>query len=79
MDCEGNEVLVLRGAERTLRENKVKIFLEVHHDLLGNLGQSVGDIVEYLRGLGFQVYGVSLDDLSLKEEIERPEYVYAVK
>ena len=79
MDCEGSELLVLRGAERILRKNKVKIFFEVHHDFLGNLGQSVGDIVEYLRGLGFQAYGVSLDDLSLKEEIERPEYVYAVK
>ena len=79
MDCEGSELLVLRGVERILRKNKVKIFFEVHHDFLGNLGQSVRDIVEYLRGLGFQVYGISLDDLSLNEEIERPEYVYAVK
>ena len=79
MDCEGSELLVLKGAGRTLRRNKVKIFCEMHHDLLENLGQSVQDIVEYLKGLGFQVYGVSLDDLSLKEEIERPEYIYAVK
>jgi len=46
MDCEGSELLVFKGAEKTLKE------------------------------LGFQVYGVSLDDLSLKEEINKPEYIY---
>jgi FkbM family methyltransferase len=77
MDCEGSELLVLKGAERTLRQNKVRIFCEIHHGFLEELGQSVQDIAEYLKKLEFQVYGVHLDDLSLEEEINKPEYIYA--
>ena len=77
MDCEGSELLVLKGAEKTLRQNKVRIFCEIHHGFLEELGQSVQDIVEYLKKLEFQVYGVHLDDLSLEEEINKPEYIYA--
>ncbi len=36
MDCEGSELLVLKGAEKTLKENKVKIFFEIHHDYLSH-------------------------------------------
>jgi len=79
IDCEGSELMVLKGAERLLRENDVGIFCELHHSLLGKLGQSVRDIVGYLRALGFEVYGVSLEDLSLDEEVGEPEYIFAVK
>jgi len=79
MDCDGSELSALKGAGRILRRNDVKVFCEVHHDFLENLGQSVQDIVEYLKALGFQVYGVCLDDLTLNEEPDRPEYIYAVK
>lgn len=77
MDCEGSELLVLYGAEETLRRNKVKIFCEVHHDFLGHLGQSVQNIVEYLHKLGFQVHSVSLDDLSMGSDFDKTEYIYA--
>ncbi|MBC8457727.1 MAG: methylenetetrahydrofolate reductase C-terminal domain-containing protein [Deltaproteobacteria bacterium] len=33
-----------KGAEKTLRENKVKIFCEIHHGFLEQLGQSTQDI-----------------------------------
>lgn len=55
MDCEGSELLVLRGAEETLQRNKVKIFYEIHRDFLRDLGQSIQDIVEYLQKLVFTV------------------------
>lgn len=77
MDCEGSELLVLRGAEKILRTNKVKIFCEIHHDFLRQLGQSVADIVEYLRKLGFEVHSVSQDELGTGDELDRPEYIYA--
>jgi len=77
MDCEGSELLVLRGAEKTLRTNKVKIFCELHHDFLRQLGQSVADIVEYLQKLGFEVHSVSPDELRMGDELDRPEYIYA--
>jgi len=77
MDCEGSELLVLKGAERTLQKNKVKIFCEIHHDVLEELGQSVGDIVEYLQRLGLEVHSVSLDDLKIGNDFESCEYIYA--
>jgi FkbM family methyltransferase len=79
MDCEGSELLVLKGAKETLCRNKVKIFCEVHHDFLKELDQSVEDIVEYLQGLEFQVRSVSLNDLKLGNHFEKCEYVYAHK
>jgi FkbM family methyltransferase len=77
MDCEGCELLVLKGAKEALCKNKVKIFCEVHHDFLKEFDQSVQDLVEYLHGLGFQVRSVSLNDLKLGNNFEKCEYVYA--
>jgi len=77
MDCEGSELLVLRGAEETLSKNKVKIFCEIHHDFLKQLGQSVEDIVQYLQVLEFQVQSVSLNDLKTGNNFENCEYIYA--
>jgi FkbM family methyltransferase len=79
MDCEGSELLVLRGAEETLLKNKVKIFCEIHHDFLKQLGQSVEDIIQYLHGLEFQVQSVSLNDLKVGNNFKNCEYIYATK
>ncbi|MEA1872112.1 MAG: FkbM family methyltransferase [Chloroflexota bacterium] len=77
MDCEGSELLALRGAKQTLSKNKVKIFCEIHHDFLKQLGQSVEDIVQYLQGLEFQVQTISLNDLKVGNNFENCEYIYA--
>jgi FkbM family methyltransferase len=79
MDCEGSELFVLQGAKETLRKNSVRIFCEIHPDFLRQLGQSVGDIVEYLRRLAFKVKCVSLDDLSIGNDFENCKYIYAEK
>jgi FkbM family methyltransferase len=77
MDCEGSELLVLRGAKETLRSNKVQIFCEIHHDFLKQLGQSIGDLVKCLQSLEFQVQSVSLDDLNVGNNFEKCDYIYA--
>ena len=77
MDCEGSELLVLRGAEKALRTNRVKIFCEIHHEFLRHLGQSVADVVEYLQDLGFEVHSVSPSELRMGDEFDRSEYIYA--
>jgi FkbM family methyltransferase len=79
MDCEGSELLVLEGGEETLKHDRPKIFCEIHHDFLKQLGQSVGDIVKYLRKLNFEVLSVSLDDLSMGSDFEECDYIYACK
>lgn len=77
MDCEGSELLALKGAKASLRKNNVKIFCEIHHDFLKQLGQSVEDLVEYLQSLEFQVQSVSLNNLKMGNNFENCEYVYA--
>jgi len=77
MDCEGSELLVLKGAKETLRNNKVRIFCEIHHNFLKQLGQSTEDLVEYLQKLGFEVQSVCLNDLEVGNNFEKCEYIYA--
>jgi len=61
MDCEGSEVLVLKGAEKTLQSGSIKIFLEVHRSRLRTLGQSVEQVVKWLERRSFQVRPVLVD------------------
>jgi FkbM family methyltransferase len=77
MDCEGSELLVLRGAKETLRKNKIRIFCEIHHGFLRQLGHSIEEIVKYLKNLGFQVQSISLNDLKAGNNFEKCDYIYA--
>jgi len=78
MDCEGAELLVFRGAEKTLQHNGPQVFCEIHHDYLSRLGQSVHDIVEYLHVLGFQVVPVSVEALDKDVDLESCTHICAV-
>jgi len=77
MDCEGAELLAVRGAKKTLGQNAPHIFCEIHHDYLSRLGQSVGDIVGYLEALGFQVAPVCVEDLDKDVELESCTHICA--
>lgn len=77
MDCEGSELFVLQGAEGLLTANHVEVFAEMHHGFLKALGVSARDVVGFLKGLGYQVSSVSLSDLSLGDDWDACEYLYA--
>jgi len=77
MDCEGSELFVLGGAKQTLQKNKVKIFCEVHHDFLKQLGQSVEGLVKYLQGFEFEVQSVSLNAGERGVNFDNCDYIYA--
>ena len=79
MNCEGSELVALRGAKESLQRNDVQLFCELHHDFLRQLGQSVHQIVEYLEKLGYEVHGVSLGYLTMSHVFEGAEYLYAKK
>ena len=77
MDCEGAELLVLRGARDTLRREAPRLFCEIHHGYLSRLGQSVADIVEYLHSLGFEVKPVCVEALDKDVELESCTHILA--
>jgi len=79
MDCEGAELLAIRGAKKTLEQNAPHIFCEIHHDYLSRLGQSVHDIVECLHVLGFKAAPVSVEDLDKDVELESCTHICAVR
>ncbi len=79
MDCEGSELMALKGAEQTLRLNSLKILCEIHHGFLSSLGQSVRDIVEYLKGLDYRVQALSGMEMECAEGIDEAEYILAWK
>ena len=61
-----DEFLGTRGQERL-----------VHHEFLKALGQSVHDLLGFLRGRGYSASTVSLSDLKLGEDWDTCEYLYA--
>jgi len=77
MDCEGAELLALRGGEKTLQQYAPSIFCEIHHDYLSRLGQSVDDIVAYLRALDFEVTPVRVEALDEKVEFNKCSHICA--
>ncbi len=79
MDCEGAELLALRGATQTLTSQAPRILCEIHHDYLARLGQSAGDIVAYLHTLGFQVIPVRVEQLNEDVKLKDCTHIYATK
>jgi hypothetical protein len=79
MDCEGSELLALRGAEKTLRTNRPSVFCEIHHGFLFQLGQSASDIFEYLRQLGFKVRALCDTEMRTADNVDSSQYLFAYR
>jgi FkbM family methyltransferase len=55
-DCEGAELLILRGAESTLRRCRPKVFLEVDELWTSSFGWSPKDVIGFLRSVGYKYF-----------------------
>ena len=59
MDIEGAEVLALRGAERALRERRIRtMVLELHPPQIAALGARVSDVITQLRASEYHLWAV---------------------
>lgn len=55
MDVEGAELLVLKGAEQTLKTHDLKVWVSIHDDLgLRDYGVEDIETIEYLESLGYK-------------------------
>ncbi len=55
MDTEGSELLILKGAEKTLRDHDIKVWVSIHDDLgLRDYGVKDTDTIAYLESLGYK-------------------------
>lgn len=54
IDTEGSELLIFKGAEKTLKENDIKIWVSIHPDLgLRDYKVHEDDTRNYLKSLGY--------------------------
>lgn len=68
IDVQGNELHVLKGAERLLRENqgRLKLRFECHANLLKVAGTSEKEIVSFMEGLGYTVVSKNEGDIDME-------------
>lgn len=56
IDVEGAELNVLKGSEWILKNEAPTIFLSVHPKMLEQLGQSIGELTEFVDAAGYRIY-----------------------
>lgn len=74
IDTEGYETQVLEGAEKTLRKNQPKLFLEVHdRNTVAQMGGSWERIYNLLSNLGGQYYRIWDDHIEESSNFVPPK------
>lgn len=64
IDVEGHELAALQGMEKTLRKSSAEFFLEIHPELISELGYRVSDIANYLHELDYEPWNLQGQKLS---------------
>jgi len=77
LDCEGSELLVLRGAKAVLEKDEPQIFCEIHHGYLKQLGQSSHDVMGYLSQFGYDVRPLRVEELDAETDIDKCSHLHA--
>jgi FkbM family methyltransferase len=78
-DCEGSELDLFEGAAETLRNDGPRIFCEIHHGYLADLGLSARDVARYLTGFGYEVQPLRSEDLTAKVALEDCTHIKAIR
>ena len=80
IDVEGSELFVLKGGEKTLRENSPVIFIEILRKWCRVFGHSANDVVHLLHDYGYTghvVRGRELEAIdSITDETEDTNFVF---
>ena len=63
IDVEGAEMMVLEGAEKMLKTNKIKGGQFEHGQTLIDAGTSLNEVVDFLNGYGYNIYNLTPSDV----------------
>lgn len=62
MDTEGSELLILKGAKKTLKDHDLKVWISIHPDLgLRDYGVKKEDTIKYMEDLGYKSEHLATD------------------
>ena len=68
-DVEGAELLILRGAEASLRRFRPKVFLELDERWTSSFGWTPKDVIDFLRSVGYKhFYCIEPETERIEEE-----------
>ncbi len=76
IDVEGAEIMVLKGAAKTLKGYKPLIFLSIHPSHIEKLGSKLSDLLELIKDMGYEIKN---PDGTLATDIRLDEYVLEPK
>jgi len=77
LDCEGSELLVLQGAQAVLEKYTPDIFCEIHHGYLGELDQSVADVIGFLHQFGYSIRLLQVEGPDTETSTDTCSHIYA--
>ena len=69
IDVEGSELYVLRGAENVLKTHHPILFVEILRKWCAKFGHSAMDVVDYLKSIGYDMFILKNNELTLISEI----------
>jgi FkbM family methyltransferase len=70
-DTEGAELLVLRGAQETIRRFKPLLFLEVSRHWTADFGYAPADLARFLESLGYSRFFLVSDEILQLSDLPR--------
>jgi len=61
IDVEGAELMVLRGAFRTLQSGVSHVWVSIHPDLMENYGHSKDELLDFMRSMSYEATYLGTD------------------
>lgn len=69
-DIEGSELLLLQGAEETLKKSHPTLLLEISEVSLARNNHSGEELIKYLRGLGYtRIQQVNIETANIEKQV----------
>ena len=73
-DTEGSEMLILRGAVKTIEQHKPNLLIEIHSDALKNVfNSSANEVTNLLFGFGYHMFREDVGQIKRVDNVDETE------